>query len=129
MQPASRWKLSSRSWPTGPRKTVMPCFVSSTAISAGRKVQREALLRIAPPSRCIGHSLGSGWSVPCPGGSGAVPLAQAETLLRDLFRNPQAKTSDRVFHDRPPVLHAQGYVEAELVSARLRLRPRVARKK
>ncbi len=31
------------------------------------------------------------------------------------------KPSDRVFHDRAPLLHTQGNVEAELVSARFRL--------
>jgi hypothetical protein len=33
------------------------------------------------------------------------------------FACPKAQASDRLFDDRPPVLHAQGYVEAELVSA------------
>ena len=33
------------------------------------------------------------------------------------------------FNNRPPLLHTQGHVEAELVSARLRLRLRAARKK
>ena len=32
MPPASKWKTSSRIWPTGPRKTATPCSASSTAI-------------------------------------------------------------------------------------------------
>src|SRR5712692_9940942 len=127
--PVSRSKPSSPTWPTGRRKTAMPCSVSSTAISAARKVQHEALFRVSPPGGCVGHSLGSGRSVPCPGGSDSISLAQAETLLRDPLRRPQAQASDRVFHDWPPVLHTEGYVEAELVPARLRLRRRPASKK
>ena len=50
---------------------------------------------------------------------GALSLAQAKALLRDPLRCPQTQASDRVFPNRPPVLHAQGNVEAELVSARL----------
>ena len=117
--PASRSKLSSLTWPTGPRKTAMPCSASSTAISAARKVRHEALFRVAPSGRCVSHSLGSGRNFPGPGGSGPVSLAQTEALLRDPLRRLEAQASDRVFHDRPPVLHTQGHVEAELVSPRL----------
>ena len=49
-------------------------------------------------------SFGSGRSPPCPGGSGAISLAQAKALLRDPLRCPQAQAS--IFHDRPPVLHS-----------------------
>src|SRR2546428_13721157 len=99
----------------------MPCSASSTAISAAKKVQREALFRVAPPGGCVGHSLGSGRDLPGPGGSGAVSLAQAEALLRDPLRCPQAQASDRVLHDRPPVLHTPSHVEAELVLEGFRL--------
>jgi hypothetical protein len=40
---ASRSKTSSRTWPIGPRKIEMPYCASSTAISARKKVLREAL--------------------------------------------------------------------------------------
>jgi hypothetical protein len=50
-----------------------------------------------------------------PGGSGPVSLAQPQAQLRDPLCRTQAQASDRVFHDRPPVLHRQGYEEAELV--------------
>ena len=39
--PVSRSKTSSLTWPTGPRKTAMPCSASSTAISARKKVPHE----------------------------------------------------------------------------------------
>src|SRR6266849_1053554 len=122
--PASRSKASSPTWPTGPRKTATRCSASSTAIPEQKKVRHEALFRVSPTSRCIGHSLGSGRDLPCPGGPGPVSLAQAETLLRDPVCRPQAQASDRVLHDRPPVLHTQGHVEGELVSPRLWVRPR-----
>ena len=35
--PASRSKPSSPTWPTGPRKTAMPCSASSTAIPANKE--------------------------------------------------------------------------------------------
>ena len=41
MPPASRSKPSSRIWPTGPRKTAMPCSASSTAISARKSRRRD----------------------------------------------------------------------------------------
>jgi hypothetical protein len=42
--PASRSRALSRTWPTGPRKTAMPCSASSTAIPERRKkVRHEAL--------------------------------------------------------------------------------------
>ena len=59
---------------------------------------------------------------------GAISLAQAEAVLRDPLRCPQAQASDRVSHHGSPVLHAQGSVEAELVSAGFRLRLRAAPK-
>src|SRR5580704_13606873 len=105
--PVSRLKPSSLTWPTGPRKIAMPCSASSTATPQVKQVQREALFRVAPASGCVRHSLGSGRDLPGPGGSSPVSLAQAETLLRDPLRRPQAQASDRVFHDRPPVLHNQ----------------------
>jgi hypothetical protein len=86
-----------------------------------KKVPHEALFRVSPPCRCVGASLRSGRPFPGSGGSGAIPLAQTEAVLRDPLRCPQTQAFDRVFHDWPPVLHPQGYVEAELVSARLRL--------
>src|ERR1019366_6191686 len=117
MPPANRWKPSSRSWPTGPRRTGTHCCVSSTVISAGRKVRHEALFRVSAPGRCVGATLGSGRSFLGSGGPGAISLAQAEALLRDRLRRPEAQASDRMFDDRPPVLYAQGDVEVELVSA------------
>src|ERR1035437_10214176 len=123
---ANRSRVLLRTWPTGPRKTGTHYFASSTASSRGRKVPREALFRFSSPVRCIDHSVRSRWSVPCPGGSRAVSMAQAETLLRGPLRCPPAKECDRLFHDRASVLHPQGLVEAEVVPARLRLRPRVA---
>ena len=42
MQRASKWKTSSRTWPTGPRKIAMPCSASSTATSVRKKVPHEA---------------------------------------------------------------------------------------
>ncbi len=35
--PGSRSRTSSPTWPTGPRKTAMPCSASSTAISAAKE--------------------------------------------------------------------------------------------
>src|SRR5712691_2476406 len=119
--PASRSKDLSPTWPTGPRKTAMRCSASSIAIPERKKVRHEALLRVSSPNRCVGHSLGSGRDLPGPGRSGAVSLAQAEALLRDPLRRPQAQASDRVFHDRPPVLHTPSHVEAELVLEGFRL--------
>src|SRR5882724_191070 len=127
--PANRSKDLLRTWPTGPRKIGTHCSASSTAISAARKVQHEALFRVAPPGGCVGHSLGPGRDLPCPGGSGSISLAQTETLLRDSLRCSQTRESDGVLHDRPPVLHTPGPVEAELVPARFRLRSRAAGKK
>src|SRR5258708_24254059 len=126
--PASRSKPSLHTWPTGPRKTATLCSASSTATPEPRKVQHEALFRVSSPCGCVGDSFGSGRDIPSPGGSGPESLAQTETLLRDSLRCPQAQASHRVRHDRPPVLHTQGYVEAELVPARFRLRRRAARK-
>src|SRR6266849_6571478 len=103
--PASRSKDLLRTWPTGPRKIETHCSASSTAISAARKVQHEALFRVPPSDGCVGHSLGSGRAIPCPGGSGAISLAQAETLLRDPLRRPQTQASDRLLHDWPAILH------------------------
>src|SRR6266849_1411066 len=115
--PASRSKASSPTWPTGPRKTATRCSASSTAIPEQKKVRHEALFRVSPTNRCVGHSLGSGRSLPCPGGPGPVSLAQAETLLRDPLCRPQAQASDRLLDDWAPVLHTPSHVEAELVSA------------
>src|ERR1039457_4077506 len=115
--PANRLRTSSSNWPTGPRRTEMRCSANSTVISVERKVQREALFRVAPPGKCIGASFGSGRSFLGSGGPGAISLAHAEAFLRDRIRCPKAQASDRLFHDRPPVLHAQSYLEAKLVSA------------
>src|SRR6476660_9356238 len=97
----------------------MPCSASSTAIPETKKVQHEALLRVAAPGGCVGHSLGSGWNLPGPRGSGPVSLAQAETLLRDPLCRPQTQAPDRLFHHWPDLLHTKGNVEVELVLARL----------
>src|SRR5207248_4954448 len=102
--PVSKLKTSSLIWLTGPGKTAMPCSASSTATSATRKVQHEALFRVTPPSRSICDQLGSRWDLPGPGGSGPISLAQAEALLRDPLRGPEAQTSDRMLHDRTPLL-------------------------
>src|SRR5690242_18992828 len=96
----------------------MPCSASSTA-TLGRTtmVRHEALLRVTSPSRCVSRSLRSGRDLLGSGGPCPVSLAQAETLLRDPLRRPQAPTSDRMLHDRSSLLHATGHVEAELVPA------------
>ena len=39
--PANRLRISSRTWPIGPKKIAMPYSASSTAISARKKVPRE----------------------------------------------------------------------------------------
>src|SRR5229473_1678407 len=119
--PANRSKDLLRTWPTGPRKIGTHCSASSTAISAARKVQHEALFRVPPSDGCVGHSLGSGRAIPCPRGPGPISLAQAKALLRHPLRRPQAQASDRVLHDRPPVLHTPSHVEAELVPAGFRI--------
>src|SRR5437016_235645 len=77
----------------------------------------------------VRHRVCPGWVVPRPGRSRAVSLAHTETVLPDPLRCSRAEASRRMSDHRPPLLHGQSDVEAELVSARLRLRHRAAGKR
>src|SRR6266566_1170306 len=125
----SKSRISSHTWPTGPRKTAIPCSASSIVMGQQKKVSHETVLRESPSRRSIGYRLSSGWIVSRPGRSSAISLARAETLLLNPLRCSRAPSSGRMFDNRPPLLHAQSHVEIELVPARLQLRHRAIRKR
>src|SRR2546425_1641012 len=127
--PASRSRTSLLTSRTGPRKTATLCCASSTVILQRKRVQHEALFREPSPCGSVGHRLRSRWIIPRPGGSSAVSLACAETLLPDPFCCSRTEAPRRVFDHRPPLLHSQSDVETDLVLARLRLRHGTAGKR
>src|SRR5947209_5565322 len=118
---ASRSRTSSLIWQTGPRKTATLCCASSTATCQPKGVRHEALFRESPSCGSVVHRFSPGWIISRPGGSSAVSLARAETLLPDPLRSSRTQAFGRLLDYRPPLLHSQSNVEGELVSALFRL--------
>src|SRR5437667_10747752 len=123
---ASRSRTSLLIWQTGPRKTATLCCASSTATCQPKGVRHEALFRESASCGSVGHRFSPGWIISRPGGSSAVSLARAETLLPDPLRSSRTQAFGRLLDDRPPLVHAEGNVEIQLVPARLRIRHRAA---
>ncbi len=72
-------------------RNALLCQLNSYPEQQGRCSMRRYFESLRPADR-LGDSLGSGRDLPGPGGSGPVSLAQAETLLRDPLRRPQAQS-------------------------------------
>src|SRR5262249_53956251 len=121
----SRLKTLSHTSRNGLKKTEVHSFANSTLTRRQNKVQHEALFREPAPFGPECHRLRPRWPVPCPSRPCTIPPC-GQALLSTSAGSSRAQAFGRVPDHQPPVLHRESHVEAELVSARLRLRHRTA---
>jgi len=79
--PASRLRISSSNWPSGPRRTAMPCSASSTAISARKKVPHETSNRRLARRGSLCRRPNPRRTLPRSGATSPFSSASAKTLL------------------------------------------------
>ncbi len=127
MPRASKSKLSSRTWPTGPRKTAMPYSASSTAISARKKVQHETPDCRPPRRRSLRGRPNPRRAFSGSSAESLVPSTSTKAVLHSGSSHSRTRPIFRPCHFQPPLLQPESPLEVQLVPARLWLRCRTAR--
>src|ERR1039458_4889988 len=114
----SRSKASFSSLPRRPRRIVVLCCVSSTAMHLQVRRWRDETSCSRTLRDRAGFALrGSGRHIPRPARWGATSLASPEALLSAAPLCPRTQGVRRTLHRQPSLLHPEGDVEAGLVSA------------